>query len=494
VYRLTVGDVLRENYRNYPRQIAVVDGDVRLTWTDLEARVNRLADAFTTRGIAAGDRVAWLGQNSFRALELILCCAKLGAVACLANWRQAPAELAFVLADCGPSLVVWQSEEVADRTIAARSLARLPAAVPWICHDDGEYERLIESGRSADPAVLVDSTSALLMLYTAAFDGRPSGALLSHEAILTQDLVLGIVARIDSDFTYLNCGPLFHIATLMFTMATFHLAGRNVFVRRPDPAEIARLVDAERCNGGFLVEPVLSRMRESAAGRYDLGSLAFGSPWNERPHGYGQTETTGTVTLNSWGGPRLGNSGRPSPMVQVRIIDPGSGGEAAAGVEGEIVVRGGQLMNGYHDRAGLNESRNLDGWHRTGDVGRREDDGSVTWIRTLSRIIRSGQENVYPAEVELCLRQLPDVIDAAVIGLPDPEWGQAVAAVVTLTPGSDTDAESVVTQCKSMIAGYKVPRVIYLGEVPYREGSIDYAALDAAYGGGGYPGEHAKHG
>jgi acyl-CoA synthetase (AMP-forming)/AMP-acid ligase II len=181
-------------------------------------------------------------------------------------------------------------------------------------------------------------------------------------------------------------------------------------------------------------------------------------------------------------------------MVQVRIIDPGSGGEAAAGVEGEIVVRGGQLMNGYHDRAGLNESRNLDGWHRTGDVGRREDDGSVTWIRTLSRIIRSGQENVYPAEVELCLRQLPDVIDAAVIGLPDPEWGQAVAAVVTLTPGSDTDAESVVTQCKSMIAGYKVPRVIYLGEVPYREGSIDYAALDAAYGGGGYPGEHAKHG
>ncbi len=511
LHAITLGDILRENRRSYPLRTAVVDGDVRLTWPQLDDRVNRLANALHDRaGVGTGDRVLWLGQNSWRVLEALLAAAKLGAVFCPANWRQSVDEFAFVIDDTSARVIVWQDEEIGDTVRAARDAAASARDSVWLRHDtdgddddaDDSYEGFLAHGEPRDPDVVVDPAAPVLQLYTAAFSGRPNGALLSHWAVLVQDLVMGNLQRVDSEYVYLNSGPLFHVATFMTTLATFHFGGTNVFTRRVDAEELCRLIATERCNGAFLMGPTMKQMvQANADGRFDLSSLRTfpgkpewnamvtvdDSPWARRPAGFGQTEVMGMLTLNAWGGDATGTSGRPSPMALVRIVDP-NGNEVAPGEVGEIVARGPTVMNGYLQREDLNAQRLAGGWHHTNDLGRREDDGSLTWIGPKTRLIKSAAENIYPAEVEGALQQHPAVKEVAVIGVPDRTWGQSVKAIVVLHDGASATEDELVEHCRSRIASYKKPRTIAFADGLPRAGfAVDYAALDEQYGGGGYP-------
>jgi long-chain acyl-CoA synthetase len=237
-------------------------------------------------------------------------------------------------------------------------------------------------------------------------------------------------------------------------------------------------------------------------GRYDLKSLrTFGgrpawsqmttpdtSPWARHPAGYGQTEVMGMLTFNAVGGPGEGGHGRPSPMTHVRIVDP-AGNEVAPGQTGEIVARGPTVMSGYLRRDELNAARQADGWHHTNDLGRREPDGSITFIGPKTRIIKSAAENIYPTEVEQCLIRHPDVEEAAVIGVPDAQWTQSVKAVVVLKEGASVTADDLIDHCRTSIASYKKPRSVeFVDKLPRDGWVVDYAALDAQFGGGGYPG------
>jgi acyl-CoA synthetase (AMP-forming)/AMP-acid ligase II len=505
LHSLTLGDILRENRRSYPLRTAVVDGDIRLTWPDLDDRVNRLANALSRAGVSTGDRVLWLGQNSFRVLETLLAAAKLGAVFCPANWRQSPDEFAFVIDDTQAKIVLWQDEEVGEAVRAARTLASSGGEGMWLQHDtdgDGSYEAFLATGSPGDPDLVVDPSSPVLQLYTAAFTGRPNGALLSHWAVLLQDLVMGNLQRVDSSYVYLNSGPLFHVATFMTTLATFHFGGTNVFTRRVDAEELCRLIADEHCTGAFVMGPTIKQLLEANSdGRYDLSSLRTfrgssewnamvtvdDSPWAQRPAGFGQTEVMGMLTLNAWGGDAVGTSGRPTPMALVRIVDP-DGNEVAPGEVGEIVARGPTVMNGFLHRDDLNSERLKDDWHHTNDLGRREEDGSLTWIGPKGRLIKSAAENIYPAEVEGALQKHPAVQEAAVIGVPDSTWGQSVKAIVVLREGHDATEDEIVAHCRTLIASYKKPRSVeFVDKLPRDGWAIDYDALDERFGGGGYP-------
>lgn len=500
---MTLGDVLRENRRSYPQRDAVVDGDMRLSWPAFDDRVNQLANALhDDAGVGEGDRVLWLGQNSFRVLETLLAAAKLGAIFCPANWRQSADEFAFVIDDTRAKVVIWQHEEIGDAVHAGRNLASTSGDAHWVQHDNDEYESFLARGSATDPEVLVDPASPVLQLYTAAFSGRPNGALLSHWAVLVQDLVMGNLQRVDSDYVYLNSGPLFHVATFMTTLATFHFGGTNVFTRRVDAEELCRLIAEEHCTGAFLMGPTINQILDvNKDGRYDLSTLrTFAgkpewnamvavdeSPWARKPAGFGQTEVMGMLTLNAWGGDAIGSSGRPSPLALVRIVDP-DGHEVPPGEVGEIVARGPTVMNGYLHRDELNAERQAGGWHHTNDLGRRELDGSLTWIGPKTRLIKSAAENIYPAEVEGALQKHPAVHEAAVIGVPDSTWGQSVKAVVVRRDGHNVTADELIDHCKSLIASYKKPRAVEFTDKLPRDGfAIDYAALDERFGGGGYP-------
>jgi long-chain acyl-CoA synthetase len=312
------------------------------------------------------------------------------------------------------------------------------------------------------------------------------------------------IRQMTDGFTFLACGPLFHVGTMMFCLATFHLGGTNVFTPAFEPREVCRLIEAERCTQAFLFGPMIDQLVEAnAGGTYDLSSLRFvshspewdamitvdSSPWcASAMGGYGQTEVGGMLTFLGLAPGGQGRAGRASPLVRIRILDP-AGDEVPAGETGEICAGGQSIFSGYWQRPELNAAKSAFGWHHTGDLGRRETDGTITFIGPKLRMIKSANENVYPAEVERALKSHGSVADAAVIGVPDPQWGQNVKAIIVVRQGQSVTAEEVIEHVRSEIASYKKPRDVEFAEsIPKKGYSPDYDALDAAYGGGGYPG------
>lgn len=503
--RVTIGDISREHRRSFPEKIATVDGDRRLTWPEFDDRINRAAHALAAAGVGSGDRVLWIGQTSFRVFEMLAACAKLGAMICPANWRQSADELAFVITDFDPKVVIWQDEELGETARAARRLAGEGAT--WWQHDasgPGSYEGLLAEAEESDPFGPVDPDLPLLVIYTAAMAGRPNGSLLSHRNLLTMGVDGAYATQTTSDSVFINSGPLFHIGNFQWdAIPVFLQGGTNVFVRRVDPKELLDIVTRERATSAFLMPPTIAAMREQYdPAVHNLSSLRGGpftplwggiigtddSPWGTVPGGFGQTEVTGLATLNAHGGRGIGNAGRPGPLTRVRIVDANNR-ELPVGQAGEIVISGEMMHAGYWNRPELNAARMRDGWWHTTDLGRREVDGTIHFIGTMTRMIKSAAENIYPAEVEACLERHPAVREAALIGVPDERFVQSVKAVVVLVEGASVTAQDLIEHCRKNIASYKKPRTVeFVDALPRVEGAKDYAALDEKFGGGGYPG------
>jgi acyl-CoA synthetase (AMP-forming)/AMP-acid ligase II len=501
--RRTMADVLRTHARSRGDALAFADGDVALTWHEADARVNRVAHALLDSGVQAGDRVLWLGQNSFRLYELLLACCKIGALFCPANWRQQPDELAFVIEDLAPAVVVWQEEEVGETVAEGR--ARTAHDARWIQHDTGEYEAWVaeQPDDIGDPNGDASHDDPLLLIFTAAFDGRPNAAMLPSRALIAQGLLMAPWSGIDAKYVFLNSGPLFHIGTFMPNLSTFVMGGANVFIRRSDGAALCEAIDRFTCTGGFVVGPMVDAIVEANAdGRYDLSSFrgkrgnrafdawvqADSSAWGRHAGGYGQSEVMGMATFDLLGVGGLGTHGRTSPLVDLRIVDADDT-EVAAGEVGEIVIRGATVMNGYWNRPELNAHRSRNGWHHTNDLGRFEADGSFSFIGPKTRMLKSAAENIYPVEIENCLKTHPAIADAAVIGVPDETWVQAVKAIVVVRPGESLTAEDLIEHCRASIASYKKPRTVeFVDAIPRQGFAIDYDALDERFGGGNYPG------
>ena len=502
---VTLADICSEHRRRYPERLAVIDGAKRFTWPQFDDRVVRAAALLAQHGVARGDRVLWLAQTSSRFLELMVACARIGAMICPANWRQSAEEFAFVIDDFDPKIVFWQEEEIGGQVRKARDLASSSAV--WIQLDSSEpgcYDELVASADPQPVAAEVDPHDALLVIYTAAHSGRPAGSMLSHRNLITMALQTGRVTGADETCIFVNSGPLFHIGNFQFdSLPVFVMGGTNVYIRRIEEPELLRLIAEEKVTSGFLMPPTIMKLKElNATAGLDISSLRAGAftplwgdtlppdptRWATESGGFGQTEVTGLSVLNAYGGRGLGNSGRPIPLCQVRIVDPG-GAEVPDGSTGEIVVRGDTVHLGYWNRPEVNARRMRDGWWYTTDAGRREADGTITFLGTMTRMIKSAAENIYPPEVESCLASHPGVKQAAVIGVPDPQYTQSVKAVVVLEDGRDASEAELIEHCRSRIASYKKPKSIeFVDELPTINGITDYEALDVKFGGGGYPG------
>jgi acyl-CoA synthetase (AMP-forming)/AMP-acid ligase II len=214
---LSLGAILEEHVRSFPGKVALATGDIRLTFEDVRHRVNRMANALDAAGVKRGDRLLWLGQNSHRILEGIIVASRLGAMFCPANWRQTPVELAALIDDLEPSVIFWQEEEVGDSTRQARDLA-VHRAQLWLQHDSegkDSYEAFLAAGSHEDREREIDPDEGALIIFTAAFDGRPAGAVLSQTTILTQNLVLAPTQNVSAAIVFMAVGPMFHMGTLM---------------------------------------------------------------------------------------------------------------------------------------------------------------------------------------------------------------------------------------------------------------------------------------
>ncbi|MDB5969921.1 MAG: acyl-CoA synthetase [Hydrocarboniphaga sp.] len=499
-----LGDLLREQRRSRPQRVAVVDAHHRFTFAQLDARVNRLVNVLRTHGVGENDRLLWLGQNSFRVMEVLLAAAKLGALLCPANWRMTAAEVTASIEDFQPKVVFWQEAEIGEAYRATR--ASWMDQHHWIQHDaeagePGGYETLLAAASDADADLQIDSEKPVLAIYTAAFDGRPNAALLSHTALLLQGMINVQGQEIHESSAYLVSGPMFHVGVLMGTLATFLAGGRCVFVPRVDAKQLLDLVVAERITHGFLTLPTVEQMRAlNRDGAYDVSSLfptpdmrdwklpmvmPVTAPLMKTFGGYGQTEIGGLSVLTWMGGSA---AGRPAPFLQIMIADE-DGKEVPPNQVGEICARGPLVMCGYLHRDEENARRTRHGWHRTNDLGLRKDDGSLVFVGPRTTMIKTGLENVYPAEVEACLKRHPAVADACVIGVPDPTWSQNVKAIVLKRPGHDASEQELIDHCRERIASYKKPKSVSFADSLPRNamGQIDRAAADALHGGGNYP-------
>jgi acyl-CoA synthetase (AMP-forming)/AMP-acid ligase II len=502
---LDLHDVLERNARAFRERTAVVtENEEERSFGELLRRVDRLGSGLAAAGLAPGGRVAILAQNSAAFLELLLACARQGCVAYPLNWRLKPVEVARLLERGRPRVLVADAASA-----AALPEARECGAIDgWVCIDDDTralaaaapgrawrpLAELYVGDAEVSPRPAVSADDPFAVIATAAVDVVPRGALLSHRNLVCSNVQEIASLRLGPDDRTLTALPLFHIAGLGHTLAFLHAGGACVVLPRFDAVAAVHRIDRHRVTHLSDFPPVLAQLLDVArAAGSRLATLrhvtGLDSPetmaqlhseteatfWT----GFGQCETTGFVTLQN-ARERLGCAGKPSELALVRLHDD-DGREVPAGETGEIVVRGPLVFLGYDGQPDVTAHTFRGGWHHTGDLGRFDEDGSLFYVarKPEKELIKPGGENVYPAEVEAAISALDGVAACCVFGVPDPTWGEAVAAAVELRSGAPLDAQAIADGVAERIARYKKPKhVVFFEALPRRaDGAVDRTAV-----------------
>jgi acyl-CoA synthetase (AMP-forming)/AMP-acid ligase II len=486
---LRVADVVRVHAAERPATVAVRHGERELTYALLDERSNRLAQALRAAGAGAGSRIAYLDRSAPEIVELLFAASKIGAVAVPLNWRLAVPELRAVLEDARAPLVIVGPEY--EETVAD-VVAPLPNP-PEVVRVAGEYEGWLAGHDAVDPGGRGDAGDVVLQLYTSGTTGVPKGVLTTHRN-LAACAETSPYWRFDSETVSATPLPMFHIGGIGWAFLGLWNGATTILVREFVPEAVLDLLERERVTNGIFV-PTMLRMLTAVPGadRRDysaLRSIAYGASPITTPvltaalrtfrcslYGvYGLTETTGGVVQldpedHDPGGPRehlLRSAGRPLPWVELRIADTDTGLELPAREVGEVWLRAPNVTPGYFERPEESAAAlTPDGWLRTGDGGYVDEDGYLFLTDRIKDMIVSGGENIYPVEVEEALAHHPDVLEVAVIGVPDERWVEAVTALVVRRPGADATAEELIAFARERLAGYKLPRSIaFVDELP----------------------------
>lgn len=495
--RYSLYRVFQDNAQVAGDNPAFITADGTVTYQQFLDQVDRLAAGFTARGIEKGDRVCVLAQNSVEYMELFGACAKTGAIAYPINWRLSASEVREVIVLADPKMLVVSVGHLPQ--LEGSDLNDLQVrAVLGDADVDGFVSFTDLYTPSVNPAA-AGNDDPLAIISTAAVAGVPRGAILTHQnfgAIGEQFITSFGLTPQDR---FLGMLPFFHIAGLNMAFGVAQAGGATVIMETFDPAQGARFIDEHQVSlmGTFppMLEMLLSARKQVGAHwdsiRYCFGILnppeVVGQFLTEIKAeywtGYGQAETTGIVTLINVA-EKPGSAGKVVPMLQMRCVNE-AGEDVPVGEPGEIVVQGQLVFAGYwRDEDATNYTFRY-GWHHTGDVGKLDEAGYLYYVgrKPEKELIKSGGENIYPAEVENTIRGLPEVADVCVIGVPDDKWGETVKAVVELAPGESLEATQLIQAVAGQIASYKKPRhVEFVSQLPRLEsGEVDRAAVKTAY-------------
>ncbi|MFD7073417.1 long-chain fatty acid--CoA ligase [Nocardioides sp. NPDC059952] len=471
--------------RMTPGARAFVQDDAVVTYAEVDRLVEEVAHGLRARGVAAGDRVAFLGLNSIELAVTLFATARLGAVFLPLNTRLAPPELAWILADAEPVLLIHADDF--DASVAAEAVAAmgLPSHRFTAAGGHGLGTLAVPSKERID--VEVGPDDVFMIQYTSGTSGRPKGVMLTHGNIAWNAFNLLVDVDIRSDEIALVTAPLFHTAALnQVLLPTFLKGGTSLIAARFDPAAAIATIERERVTLLFGVTSMYQALaHEPTWASADLDSLrsalSGGAPiprtlldtWQSRGlhiiQGYGLTEASpGTTMLRAGDGlDKLGSAGTPCFFTDVRVVAPGNT-EAAPGQAGEVHVSGPNVTPGYWHNEAATEAAFDGAWLRTGDVAVLDDDGFLYVVDRVKDMFISGGENVYPAEVEQAIYTHPDVAEAAVIGVPDERWGEVGRAVVVRRPDSALDQDDLLKHLDGRLARYKVPKaVVFVDEIPH---------------------------
>jgi acyl-CoA synthetase (AMP-forming)/AMP-acid ligase II len=470
-------EILERNCQQRPEQPAVIDGDRQLTWRQLRQRSHRLAALLAVRGIGGGDRFGVLSRNRLEVLESYFAGSWLGAAFVPINHALTAAEIADVVQRVGIGQLLGEAELLARTGLPESQL---------LGFDDTGYQAAVADATSAPPAPGAQSyDDPMAILLTSATTGRPKAVVQTHAAMRHMSLAwLSMVGHGDRT-VLLNLNPLSH-GSIQVTINYLAAGATVVLLREFSPQQVAREIERSRVSHVWMVPQMLRFLLQTRVlGEVDLGSL------REVMHGaapisasllrqatdrlpcplrnvYGMTEAGGPFATVSTADLRLDAddwpSGRAIPGVRLRLLDP-AGEPVPLGEVGEVCVGGPGLMREYWGDPVATAEVMTGGWLRTGDLGRLDEEGFVRLVdRRNDTLIRGGQ-NVYPAEIERCLLERPEIVDAAVIGVPDEDWGETPVAYLVLrepAAGGPEALAQIRRDLRSRLASYKLPTAYHL--------------------------------
>ncbi len=478
---------------------AFVFGEQRFSFREANARANRLANALLAAGLAPGDRVGVLMRNSMEAVDANFGLLKGGYASVPLNDRHTAAEHADILKDgevaavlAGPGF----GDIVAEAAAAAPSV-RLVVGVGW---GDNDYEGLTASASDEEPNIEVQASDLMRLTYTSGSTGRPKGVVVTWRRFYARldNFFASLEYALGREHTMLHVGPLSHVAG-NYLLPCFMRGARGIVLPRFEPSAVLEAIERFRIDHALLVPTMIVRLIDAVEpGRRDLSSLKrinYGTapiPVETLRRGirllgpvfrqhYGMSEANSPLTLLypdehvPDGSPeeaaRLSSCGRPVAGMQIRVVGP-DGRDLPPGEVGEIVIRAeGAAEVEYWRRPDLTAEAVRGGWFHTGDLGRFDEAGFLFIVGRIKDMIITGGFNVYAREVEDALYRHPAVLEAAVCGVQDPEWGEVVAAMIAPKPGLKIDEASIRNHCGDILAGYKRPRVVAFCDALPKTGS-----------------------
>lgn len=467
----TLLDSLRTHATERPDHPAVRNSGVTLSYRELDRRSDELAATLRSRGVAEGDRVAFLGRESVDYYAVLFSAAKLGAVLVPINWRLSTAEVTHILDDSDASVVLTDPDQT---QVPADDPRRMLTTRPTD----------LAAGSEPLEPVPACAETPIVQLYTSGTTGLPKGVVLGHRSFFAiADSLRSAGLRwvsVDPDDVCFVGIPGFHVGGLWFAAQAFNAGATVVSVPLFDPAGARQLIARERVTAAIWVPAMLQALLTApSATANDFSTVRLtiygGAPISEvllerciRQIGgsfaqiYGLTETGNTAIClppedHTVGSPRLSAAGRPYPGVKVKVVNQ-QGETCPPGEIGEVWLHTPARMIEYWRRPEATATTLVDGWIRTGDAGLLDEDGYL-WLKDrLNDMIVVGGENVYPAEVERVLAQHPAVDDVAVVGIPDEVTGESVLAIITTTPGTHVTPRDLTLHARSKLADFKLPR------------------------------------
>jgi acyl-CoA synthetase (AMP-forming)/AMP-acid ligase II len=491
-------DFLDYQAREHPDNEFAIHRGRRISYREALLESNRFANAFVRAGLRIGDRVAFLSRNSIEHVLLYFAASKAGVVPVPLNFRLPPAQWVFLINDAEARILIAAGEYArAVETVrheigpVERYVAIAPPTHPsWL-----DYHSWLADEPDSPPDRLVTRDGDVYQFYTSGTTGRPKGAVITHGALIAHLVQLAAIYQIQPGWRILVITPLSHAHAAIQAFVSAYWGGCVYLMDEFDPAETVRVLSEERIGLAVLVPAIiracLAAVPDVGARRFDrLQLIMYGaSPIAEQTlrraigifhcdfvQGYGMTETTAGVTFLLPGDHKRGlaerpalltSAGRPTVGTEVRVVDDHDTG-VPAGAVGQVIARGPTLMRGYWKLPGESAEVLRGGWMHTGDLGFMDDEGYLYIVDRANDVIVSGGENVYPRMVEEVLFQHPAVADAAAIGVPDDQWGEAVKAIVVLRAGAMVTAADIVEFCRGRLSGFQQPRSIDFREaLPY---------------------------
>jgi acyl-CoA synthetase (AMP-forming)/AMP-acid ligase II len=456
------------------------------TFAEVDAMASRVANALIASGVRTQDRVAYLSKNTDHFLPCLIGACKARAALAPFNFRLSAPEIARLIEDSGARFFIVGPDvaELADQAIA--SLASKPhlIALGFDCEGYERFEAWTGAAAPSDPRLEADPQDDVIQLYTSGTTGLPKGVCLTNRNYLTifeLPIPSGGLNYQPGD-TVLAAMPFFHVAGVNVALIAMASGARSAILRDAAPQLILDTIGKERVNHAFLAPALIQMLMQApgigAADLSSMQSLTYGaSPISEdllkRASArfrcqfiqlYGMTETCGAGTFlpnadHDLSKGKLRSCGAAWPGLELKIVSA-DGAEVPRGAVGEVLIRSSVVMKGYWNKPEATADSIRDGWMRTGDAAYMDDDGYVFICDRVKDMIVTGGENVYPAEVENALFGHPAIADAAVIGVPDDTWGEAVKAIVVAKPGAPRDAADIIAWARARIANFKTPKSV----------------------------------